>query len=108
MGNRDVPATSRPARATRAAGSEHSRSIWSRMSPQSTKSGSRDKGMVADSVDGVSGRSEKVSGAPGRSSGANLTRRQVEVRVDRCIALPHLETLVSGSKRCGLHYRRHR
>jgi hypothetical protein len=61
--------------------------------------------MVANGGGGVSSRSKNVSGVSLGSSEANLTRRQVEFRVDRCVALPHLETLVQRSEGRGWHWR---
>jgi hypothetical protein len=61
--------------------------------------------MVANGGGGVSSRSKNVSGMSLGSSGPNLTRRQVEFRVDRPVILPHLETVVQGSERRGWHLR---
>ena len=56
--------------------------------------------MVANGGGGVSDRSNDVSGAPGPARRyGSLTRRQVALCVDRPIILPHLETLIPGSKR---------
>jgi len=60
MASCDLPTPPRPTRAIRPAGSEHRWSIWSRMSPRLTKSGSRE-GIVAKGGGGVSGRSTNVS-----------------------------------------------
>lgn len=105
MASCDLPTPPRHTRAIRAAGARHRFSIWSRMSPRLTKSGSREKGIAANGSGGVSGRSENVSGVSLGSSGGNLTQRQVEFRIDRPVILHHLEIQVQRSKRRGWHLR---
>ena len=100
---RTYPMPPKPTRATRPAGSEHRRRICSRMSPRSTKSRSREKGMAAKGAGGVSARSRKRQHDQGSTDCASFTWREVDLLINRPVVYPHLLSQVVGSE-SGLHH----